>query len=55
MVRAETEQEVLTLGATHACGVHGMCEVPDAFARIKPHVKTFIKGRGKKPSVPFFN
>jgi predicted small metal-binding protein len=40
LVRAESEEEVMTVASEHACRVHGMCQVTPEF---KEKAKSLIR------------
>ena len=39
LVRAETEEEVMSIASEHACKIHGYCDV----SKMKDEIKSFIK------------
>jgi len=40
MVRALTEEEVISFATEHACRVHSKCEIPSDQSKIRPHIKS---------------
>ncbi len=40
MVRAETQEEVISLATEHACRVHSKCEVPSDQSKISSLIKS---------------
>ncbi len=40
MVRAQTEEEVISLATEHACRIHSKCEIPSDQSEIKRLIKS---------------
>jgi len=40
MVRAQTEEEAITLATEHACRIHSKCQVPSDQSKIRGLIKT---------------